>query len=84
MNKKLIVFLIVFFSISINHGQNPFVKLEFDEVKMFEFHGGKGGDMSIIDASGNMAKTITNQTVLDKEIILKLNKKFLTQNSRIC
>ncbi len=80
MNRTIII-LLLFGIVHFSFAQNPFMKLKFDEVKMFEFHGGKGGDMSIIDQQGNMAKSITNQIVLDKESILKLNKRLGSRKS---
>jgi hypothetical protein len=72
--KSFFIILVISFSLN-GHGQNPFSNLQFDKVVMYEFDGGKGGDMSVIDKDGKMAQTISKEVVLDKKDIDVLNKK---------
>jgi hypothetical protein len=43
---------------------NPFAKLKFDKVMMYDFNGGKGEDLSIINPSGRLAASVTKQVQL--------------------
>jgi len=55
--------------------KNSPLQFRFDKVMMYDFDGGLGSDMSIIDARGHIAKSMTKQVVLDKESELSLTKK---------
>jgi len=54
---------------------NSTLQLKYDKVMMYEFAGGIGSDMSIVDARGHIAKSMTKQVVLDKESALSLTRK---------
>ncbi len=55
--------------------KNPPLQLSYDKVMMYYFNGGMGSDMSVVDSSGHIAKSMTKQFVLDKESALSLTKK---------
>lgn len=55
--------------------KNPYATLKFDKVVMYDFEGGKGGDMYIVDEKGQLSKSIRKQMELDKTTISKLNGK---------
>jgi hypothetical protein len=54
---------------------NPFLKLKFDRVVMYDFEGGKGADISIINENGQLAKSVKKQRLLDNATVKKLNDK---------
>ena len=54
---------------------NKLSKLIFDKVVMYDFEGGKGIALHIIDEKGNLAKTVKKEIVLSKETIKELNLK---------
>jgi hypothetical protein len=51
------------------------LQLSFDKVMMYYFNGGMRSDLSVVDASGHIARSMTKQFVLDKESALSLTKK---------
>jgi hypothetical protein len=55
--------------------KNPFLTLTYDKVIMYDFEGGKGSDLYIIDDNGQLAKSISKQVTLDKVTVTKLNTK---------
>ncbi|WP_295677194.1 hypothetical protein [uncultured Mucilaginibacter sp.] len=55
--------------------KNSPLQLGYDKVMMYDFDGGIGSDLSIVDARGHIAKSMTKQAVLDKESALSLTKK---------
>ena len=74
---KTLVFLALSFFVFSAYGysDNPYQQLKFDKVIMYEFEGGLGSDLSIVDARGHIAKSATKRVVLDKENALSLTKK---------
>jgi len=54
---------------------NPFLKLKFDKVTMYDFEGGKELNLSIVDNKGKLATSIKKSVELDKSTIAKLNQK---------
>ncbi len=78
--KNLFYFIFLILTVSVT-AQNPFTNLKFDKVIMYEFDGGKGGDMSIIDNKGKMAKTISQEVVLNQKTIAELNKRLGNKTS---
>jgi hypothetical protein len=71
----LLLFTFFFFNLQAQK-KNPFISLKFDNVRMFDFEGGKGnGILYIIDENGKLATTVTKQVVLTKEKIVTLNSK---------
>jgi hypothetical protein len=61
--------------------QNPFLALKFDKVIMYDFTGGKGSDLYIVDEKDELAKSISKQIQLDKATIAKLNEKLGNKKS---
>jgi hypothetical protein len=55
--------------------KNSPLQLKYDKVMMYDFDGGIGSDMSIVDARGHIAKSMTKQVVLDKASALSLTRK---------
>lgn len=62
-------------SITSKSQNNPFLTLKFDKLIMYDFAGGKGSDLYIVDDKGQLAKSISKQIRLEKGNITKLNKK---------
>lgn len=58
--KYSLIYAIFFFS-TLGFGQkNPFTKLKFDKVFLYDFRGGiREGEFSIIDMNGKLAKSVT-------------------------
>jgi hypothetical protein len=54
---------------------NPFTKLRYDKVVMYDFDGTTELNLSIVDNNGQLAKSIKKQIFLDKATIEKLNKR---------
>jgi hypothetical protein len=80
--KHLLIYTILFFSIPSFSQKNPFSKLQFDKVVMYDFSGGKGAeDFSIINQKGKLAKSVTKEIVLDKNTIVMLNQKLESRKS---
>ena len=48
---------------------------------MYDFDGGKGSDLYIVDDKGQLAKSISKQFQLDKGSFTKLNKKLSERKS---
>ncbi|MFL9844235.1 hypothetical protein [Flavobacterium rhizosphaerae] len=61
--------------------QQIFLGISYDTVIMYEYDGGKGGDMSIVDDKGNFAKSLSRQVVLDNKTISELNTKLTQKES---
>lgn len=79
--KYSIIYIIFFFSI-VGFGQNnPFTKLKFDKVVIYDFGGMREGDFSIIDKNGQLAKSVTKQVVLEQNTVSMLNRKLEDKNS---
>lgn len=74
------IFLLILFLPS-KAQQNPFSTLKFDKVVMYDFAGGKGSDLYIVDNKGQLAKSISKQIQLDKVIVSKLNEKLGNKKS---
>ncbi|MDR3694132.1 hypothetical protein [Mucilaginibacter sp.] len=55
--------------------KNSPLQLKYDKVMMYNFNGGIGSDMSIVDARGHIAKSMKKQVVLDNESALSLTRK---------
>ena len=54
---RILLFLLFMPFISMAQGsKNPFLTLKFDKVVMYDFEGGKGADLSIIDQKGQVGK----------------------------
>jgi len=54
---------------------NPFLTLRFDKLMMYDFAGGKGSDLYIVDDKGQLAKSVSKQIQLNKKNTIVLNKK---------
>lgn len=79
-----IIFLFILFVIHLNskaQQKNPYAALKFDKVIMYDFEGGKEGDIYIIDDKGQLAKSISKQVVINKAIIDNLNSKLGNKKS---
>lgn len=63
----MIAFLLTFYSTANSQSRNPFSTLKFDKVLIYDFEGGKGSDLYIIDEKGALAKSITKQVQLHRE-----------------
>jgi len=55
--------------------KNSPLQLTYDKVMMYDFDGGVGKDMSIVDAGGHIAKSVFKQVILDSASALSLTKK---------
>jgi hypothetical protein len=80
---KILFFLLpLSFCISLNgQTKNPFLHLKFDKIVMYDFVGGKGSDLYIVNENGGLAKNIKGQVKLDKENVMKLNSKLGNKKS---
>ncbi len=58
-----------------------FSKLKYDSVRMYDFEGGKGTDLYIINEKGGLAKNIKKQTVLKQAEIVALNQRLNNKKS---
>jgi hypothetical protein len=80
--RSILSFLFVVIILSSNaQVKNPFVNLNFDKVVMYDFVGGKGTDLYIINENGALAKNIKKQVILGKENIGNLNAKLGNRKS---
>lgn len=77
-NSILIIFLILSGIIS---AQQKFLNITYDKVIMYEYDGGKEGDMTIVDDKGNFAKTLSAQVKLDDVTIKSLNSRLIDKKS---
>ncbi len=55
--------------------KNSPLQLTYDKVMMYDFDGGIGKDLSIVDAGGHIAKSVFKQVILDSASALSLTKK---------
>ena len=69
------IFFLLILSTTSKSQNNPFLTLKFDKLIMYDFAGGKGSDLYIVDDKGQLAKSISKQIRLEKVNITKLNKK---------
>lgn len=74
MWRILLLLAMPLFSLS-QSSKNPFLELKFDKVVMYDFEGGKGSDMSIINEKGQLATSVKKQRQIDSSTIKKLNTK---------
>lgn len=80
--KYFFFYIILLFSTLVYCQKNPFTKLQFDKVVIYDFSGGKGEeDYSIINAKGKLAKSVIKQAVLDKNTITTLSQKLESRKS---
>jgi hypothetical protein len=80
--KKIVLCFFLLMSISGFCQNNPFTKLQFDSVVLYDFIGDKGEEeSSIIDKNGRLAKSVTKQITLDQSTIAALNKKLESRTS---
>jgi hypothetical protein len=77
----IIVFLLAFFATVNGQSNNPFAKLKFDKLVMYDFTGGKGGDLDIIDDNGKLASSISKQVQLGKTEANRLSSKLGSKQS---
>ena len=75
MKNIALLFLLTLSLCSSGQTTNPFATLKFDKVVMYDFDGGKGSDLAIIDGKGQLAKSVSKQIQLDKSTIIKLDTK---------
>jgi hypothetical protein len=79
MMKHLIFFLLLVVPLFAGAQKNPYLSLSYDSVVMYEFDGGKGSDMSIINDSGGLARTVSMQALLpvatSRELVAKLGAR---------
>ena len=81
MKNLLALFLITISQFALCQTQNPFLNLKYDKVVMYEFEGGKGSDLSIIDNKGQLAKSIHNSAILPDSTTKELNEKLGSKKS---
>jgi len=74
---RLIIYILSLIIAISSKGQikNPFQTLKFDKVIMYDFKGGKGSDLYIVDDKGQLAKSISKTVELSKQNISRLNSK---------
>jgi hypothetical protein len=70
----LIISLFFTFSVT-GRDKRPFSNLKFDKVMMYDFVGGKGTDLHIVNDNGKLAKTIIKNIQLNQETIKLLSTK---------
>jgi len=78
---KLCTLLLVLSFYCTLSAQQKFLGITYDKVIMYEYDGGKEGELTIVDEKGNFAKTVSKQVVLDERIIAELNKKLTDKKS---
>ena len=82
MIKKIITAVVILFSISIYSQNNPFTKLLFDKVIIYDFEGGKGSEsLYIIDNNGKLSETVKKKVILDQKTIETLSMKLESKQS---
>lgn len=80
--KHILFYIILFFSTLVYSQKNPFSKLRFDKVIIYDFSGGKGEeDYSIINEKGKLAKSVIKEVTLDRNTITTLNQKLESKQS---
>ncbi|HZY35163.1 MAG TPA: hypothetical protein VFE53_00860 [Mucilaginibacter sp.] len=74
---KVFAFVVLIVLLPATHKtiKNSPLQLKYDKVMMYDFAGGIGSDMSIVDARGHIAKSMMKQVVLDQESALSLTRK---------
>ena len=74
---KIVSFIFLFAIAICSNGQtkNPFLTIKFDKVKMYDFEGGNGSDLSIVDDKGELATSISKIVQLSNQTITRLNTK---------
>ncbi len=80
MKETIILILLTITLASYGMATNPFLKLKFDKVVMYDYEGRKGSDLHIVE-NGKLAKSIKKQVQLDKATIENLNMKLGKTNS---
>jgi len=60
---------------------NPYLKLKFDKVMMYDFSGVKDWNQYIVDDKGKLATSVTKATVLDNKIVTEFNAKLGDKHS---
>ena len=81
MRITITIFLLTLFMAVHSQTNNPFAKLKFDKVVMYDFEGGKGTDLYIINDKGELAKSICKQVQLTKAEANRLNLKLGSKQS---
>ena len=76
-----ILFLLTLSVLLKGQTNNPFLKLNYDKVIMYDFDGTKELNLSIVDNNGELAKSIKKQVQLDKTTITELNTRLGTKKS---
>lgn len=52
---------------------NPYLKLKFDKVVMYDFSGSKDWNQYIVDGNGRLVSSVTKQVGLDNASVKKIN-----------
>lgn len=60
---------------------NPFLQIKTDSLVMYDFVGGKGGNLYIVNDDGTLANTISKSVTLDKNVSLQLMHKLGSKTS---
>ena len=81
MRITIIILLLTIFTTTYSQNNNPFSKLKFDKVVMYDFEGGKESDLYIVDDQGRLAKSISKQVQLDNAETNRLNSKLGSKQS---
>jgi hypothetical protein len=78
----LSIISLLLFSVSVvGQTTDTFSTLQFDEVIMFDFSGGKNANLYIVDKNGKLATSIIKSVKLDKTTIATLNSKLNSKKS---
>ncbi len=75
MRSITLLLLAITFLSAHQEAKNPFLNLKFDKVVMYDFEGGKGSDLAIINDKGQLAKSVNKQVQLDVNATKKLTNK---------
>lgn len=78
---KLRILLLLFTVSTAIYAQEKFLDITYDKVVMYEYDGGKGEDLSIIDPNGNFAKSLSAHVTLNNATIKELNQRFTDKKS---
>lgn len=80
---RLFFFYLFLFVNLFGYGQKstPFAKLTYDKVVMYDFEGGKGTDLYVINADGQLAKNVKKQAQLTLTENNTLSKKINSKKS---
>jgi hypothetical protein len=70
----IILFLVTSTAAGAQKG-NPFSNLQFDSVVVYDFNGGKGSDLSIIDSKGALARSVRKRALLERQEAITLADK---------